>query len=425
MSYQEKYRKYKVKYLKAKFGGASQEEIQNAITTIQQNPDAFTRMSPELRSNRYVVMEAIKYRPQSLYYADDTLKSDREIIMEAVMRNPEMLYHALGEAKRDREVVLTAIRLRPESLYYADDTLKSDREIIMEAVMRNPEILAHIPYDLKNDTDFWDFIIYGYGTTCNIEYFKYVPERVFMQLFDRENFVMNSVMLDGLLLELVSDRLKSSIRVVCTAIINDPNAIQYANPHVFESDENIATILRVLYDNQYEFMTIRDRISDENFSTFTPHQLRTNKIIHLDGIILPPIKLLRMLTSQSKKRIKDYYRRNQAFISELDTENILKNPDSFNIMENYMSIVICDSRRIFSGFISHVIHEYLTEDQRINGVKDDERDELFDKVSEFFKNHPNQTIKDDITRFCLSPEAKSKFDEEIDKYNEGLSNQWW
>ena len=87
MNYQQKYLKYKSKYLELKGGVAA---------TIDW-------------SNKQQVLDAVTQDGDALAYASNALKADREVVMAAVTQNGQVLEYASRELRADKDVVITAV----------------------------------------------------------------------------------------------------------------------------------------------------------------------------------------------------------------------------------------------------------------------------------------------------------------------------
>ncbi len=76
----------------------------------------------------------------SLRYASKTFKSDREIVLEAIKQDGSSLQFASEELQSDREIVLEAVIQNSLALEFASENLKADKEIISKAAINSREI---------------------------------------------------------------------------------------------------------------------------------------------------------------------------------------------------------------------------------------------------------------------------------------------
>ena len=93
--------------------------------------------------------------------ANPDIQDDKEIVMATVKSNPSALQFASDRLRSDKEVVLTAIRAdadmtMPEGgvLSYASDGLRNDKEIVLEAVKNNGMAIQYMSEELVNDKNF-------------------------------------------------------------------------------------------------------------------------------------------------------------------------------------------------------------------------------------------------------------------------------
>jgi len=97
--------------------------------------------SEELRNDREAVLLALKNKYiDALHYAGSVPRSDKEVVLAAVKVDEEALGYASRELQGDREVVIEALKRRPTSipgtsvLKYATEQLRGDRDFVLEAI---------------------------------------------------------------------------------------------------------------------------------------------------------------------------------------------------------------------------------------------------------------------------------------------------
>jgi hypothetical protein len=117
------------------------------MAAVKQNGWALEWASAELQGDREVVMAAVKQNVGALKYASVELKSDREIVMAAVKQNGAALF--LAELK-SREIVMAAVKQYGCALRSAPVELQGDREIVLQAVAQDPQALQHASDELRN-----------------------------------------------------------------------------------------------------------------------------------------------------------------------------------------------------------------------------------------------------------------------------------
>ena len=131
----------------------------------------------KLRSDRTVVLAAVRNNTAALRYASDELRGDREVVREAVKRNMTLgvrttaLEYASEELRNDRDIVLEAVRVNADALEHVSDKLRADREIALAAVRQDTDALRRyytsemLHGDVRIRTEAWlrsDFLLLLY-----------------------------------------------------------------------------------------------------------------------------------------------------------------------------------------------------------------------------------------------------------------------
>ena len=179
MNYQQKYLKYKSKYLELKGGtildfsnkadvlilvnqsGYALEYVSEelradrevVLTAVNQNGTALGFASKELQADRDVVLAAVTNMGYAIRDAAPHLQADREVVLTAVTNNGDSLRYVLPEYTEDLKVVLTAVTHNGNSLLYASQKFKADREVVLTAVTKNGEALLYASETLKEDRE--------------------------------------------------------------------------------------------------------------------------------------------------------------------------------------------------------------------------------------------------------------------------------
>mmetsp|Transcript_106361 Transcript_106361/g.343091 ORF Transcript_106361/g.343091 Transcript_106361/m.343091 type:complete len:778 (-) Transcript_106361:189-2522(-) len=111
--------------------------------------------APELREDRKVILEAVKYNPDLLAEASAVLKSDREFVMQAIKVNGAALAGASEELRGDQGLILEAAEMqRGSALKGASAALRSDKAFVIECAKRDPEAVKYAAEELRWDEDF-------------------------------------------------------------------------------------------------------------------------------------------------------------------------------------------------------------------------------------------------------------------------------
>lgn len=103
------------------------------------------------KTDRELVMIAVKKNGRILKYLNDELKNDKEIVCAAISNNRYCLSYASEKLKDDKYVSLIAVTHFGDSLFYVSDRLKNDKEIVMRAVKSNPQSIIYASKELQQD----------------------------------------------------------------------------------------------------------------------------------------------------------------------------------------------------------------------------------------------------------------------------------
>ena len=90
----------------------------------------------------------------ALQWASAELRSDREVVMAAVKNYGEALKYASAELRADREVATVAVAQDYRALMLVSDELQGDRELILLAVAKNDRALEYASEELQADPFF-------------------------------------------------------------------------------------------------------------------------------------------------------------------------------------------------------------------------------------------------------------------------------
>lgn len=121
----------------------------------------FRDVSPELKSDPDIVMEAIHTNPANFRFACPILTSDKAFVLQAVTFAGECLAHASPELQGDVEVVLAAVKQDGRALQYASTELRNEKIIVLSAVKKTGSSLEFASPELKNDVEIMIFAIHS------------------------------------------------------------------------------------------------------------------------------------------------------------------------------------------------------------------------------------------------------------------------
>lgn len=250
--------------------------------------------SPRLKSDREVVMQAVRFCPRSLLFASTELIADRQFILAAVRCNgmvlefapeqykddKEIVVEALKDKRHqseqikfaskrlhlDEEVVLQAVQSKGISSLAASDAVRNIREIVIAAVRENPSMLTKLTEEWKADRDVvlaavrsrGEGYLLGHAAKALradrevvlqavkagddvVEPFAYADE----ELQGDPDFVHQIVEIRGSAVTFASPELKRDRRIALAAVQNDGDAFMCINTSLQEDPDFVLEAVRV------------------------------------------------------------------------------------------------------------------------------------------------------------------------------------
>ena len=204
-------------------------EIEKAIRKVSANGEQLKNLDDKLKSNKEVVLAAVKQNERAFLYASENLKLDKEFILEAVKLNGAALSYIADNYKGDKEIVLAAVKQNGMVLNYATDKLKNDKEVVLTAVNKRGDALYYASDKLKDDKE-----IVLAAVKSNSLSLDDASER----LKDDKEIVLAAVMFGAYALDYASDRLKNDKEIVLAAVKQDAESLKFASKNL-QSDKDV------------------------------------------------------------------------------------------------------------------------------------------------------------------------------------------
>jgi ribosomal protein L24E len=211
-----------------KLGDKLKSNKEVVLTAVKQNGGALCYASENLKNDKEVVLAAVKQNGTSFYWASAKLKSDKEFVKAAVKQNGESLSWA-EKFMNDKEVVLAAVKQDGDALRYASENLKNDKEVVLAAVKQQGHSLCHASENLNNDKEVVLAAVKQDGQSL---YFASLKLKA-----DRE-VVLAAVKQNGRALDDASENLKNDKVVVLAAVKQDEFAFEYASKKL-QADKDV------------------------------------------------------------------------------------------------------------------------------------------------------------------------------------------
>jgi hypothetical protein len=212
--------------------------------------------SMELRSNKIVVLEAIKQDCWALEYASNTLKSDKEVVIEAIKQDSDVLglYFISEEIKNNKLFILEAIKQDGFMLKYASSDLRKDKEVVIKALKENGLALEYASMELRNNKE----------------------------------VVLKAVKQNGYALQYASMELRNNKEVVLEAVKQKEDSLQFASKelqNIVNSNNNyfeeLEQPLKVLDFKEWKIQN-KDKIVEDYKKNKSTEDLIKEQILFLD-----------------------------------------------------------------------------------------------------------------------------------------------
>lgn len=107
-----------------------------------------------MRNDKDVVLDAVRYRADSIQFASEELRNDKDVVLEAVNRDGLVLEILSKEFQNDKDVILEAIKNDIEALEFASKEIKADKEFLLKAIKYGSDALLFASEEIKADKEF-------------------------------------------------------------------------------------------------------------------------------------------------------------------------------------------------------------------------------------------------------------------------------
>ena len=206
-----------------KKGGALAERIRKNWRMLQ-------HAGEEMRSDKELVLEAVKQDSEALKFASESLRNDREIVFCAVCQDGLALEHASRQLQSDREIILAAVKKTWRALRYATVDLTADSEIGHIAVQQDWRALQYLSLELRDNKELLEVAIQQSGLAL-----RFASKR----LQKDHNTVLAAVRQNGNALAHAAVELRTDRQFVLAAVWKNGAALRYVDPDL-RADKEVA-----------------------------------------------------------------------------------------------------------------------------------------------------------------------------------------
>lgn len=202
------------------------DDFEIAKIAVNQNEFAFGFLSDRLRNNEELLLDSCRKAESGseLENASNELKSNKNVVLEILKFSdnigiPAAIKYSNDNIRSDRDIILIAVKKQGLSLEYASSELKSDKEIVFEAVNEEPSAIAFASSEILDDTEFLNKIIEITETDFKSPYW-HVLENASDRLKNDRVFVLSIIKKNGLAFKLVNDIFKADEEMIIESILN-------------------------------------------------------------------------------------------------------------------------------------------------------------------------------------------------------------
>ena len=222
------------------------------LEAVKQNGYMLQETSEELRSDRIIVLVAVEQNGGALQYASEELKNDIEIVQTALKNckwDIDYILKNVGkELWNNTEFVSSVVNKYGLALQYASEELRSDRIIVLAAVKQNGGALEYASEELKNDIE----IVQTALKNCKWD-IDHILKNVGKELWNNTEFVSSVVNKYGLALQYAGVELRKDREIVHAAVRNTGRALQYASD-ILKNDMYVALLALKTYIAAIKYM---------------------------------------------------------------------------------------------------------------------------------------------------------------------------
>jgi hypothetical protein len=231
--------------------------------------------SLQIQNTKSIIIAAILSNKKVLDYGYiniNNFKDDYDILYAAILQEPILI----ANFPDNKYLALEAISIDYTVYYFISNNLKKDKDIALHSII-NGLTLEFIDNDLKYDKDILDLALLK-----NINNHKYLPNDLKIDmlkegyecLIDNEEFMLDIVNIDGMLIKYGSKKIKTNYSIIVAALINNKNVINLLD----KNDHLINLIYEIEYNYEKSYLKLRDIIKYIDYVSKTNNY---NKLLKL------------------------------------------------------------------------------------------------------------------------------------------------
>jgi len=218
--------------------GSLKEDGEIVLKAVQQNGIALSFAGESFRDDIDIALVALNSDALAYRFLSDRLKINPDVIRashsNSVFSAKDLLEHGCEEIRSDKYIVLNAIDANGMSLEYASPALKDDKECALTAVSNDGLALEFVSYNLRGDFEVIEAALMNDWKAAAFvsEETKKDPEAVFfMTTFAPETF------------KFAAKEIKENIEIVKVLAAREWHILEFVPQHIRGSKEVILAVL--------------------------------------------------------------------------------------------------------------------------------------------------------------------------------------
>jgi len=253
-----------------------------ALDILENNISSIETMPYNIRDNENIMLYVVNKDGLLIIHGSSRIQNTKSIIIAAILSNKKVLdygYININKFKNDNDILYAAILQEPILIAnfpdnkflalkaisedytvfdFISNNLKKDKEIVLYSIL-NGLSLNFVDNSLKYDTD-----ILNAALLQDINNHKFLPNDLKIDILkkghgcltDNEEFMLDIVNIDGMLLKYGSNNIKTKYSIVVPALINNKGVIDLVN----KNDILINLIYQIEYNYEKSYLKLRDII---------------------------------------------------------------------------------------------------------------------------------------------------------------------
>lgn len=258
--------------------------IHIAEAAIMQDQNAWSHVGADLRQNREFILKMVQQEANTLYFASEELKNDKEIVVAAINFEPYSLAYASIGLRSNRDIVIDAYKKRTSAIQFAAPSLLGDKDFIKTFILENPYVFSFARDNLKSNREFVREIISKAGRALQYVDNDFKKDRELVHLAV-ENFRWA--------FEYASDDLKDDKDFVMELLDHSGQTIRYASDRL-RTDIELAE--KALQNYPWALEYIHESIKDKLIIT-TKHNIKKYPVPNFEKKIIHPQDIAKKLNS--------------------------------------------------------------------------------------------------------------------------------